>query len=230
MSNGKKRAKRFIDTLETINEKDMVRDAKTGKEMSYRQYRKLEDKQDIDEDKKEFPRLAKKGFFGEPPKKNRFGKQVQQREDQSVFDYQTKGKPIKKIVGKIKRAMGMSGLKDGGKPKPYGMKHGGKPYGMKREDAMDNIKKVAKKMASGGSGNTPKRRNKVAAALRLDDRYRPRIVRDKTKYNRKSKWSKHYGMKTGGSPKKPYGMKHGGSGKSVCRGMGAATRGGNYNR
>ena len=37
-------------------------------------------------------------------------------------------------------------------------------------------------------------------------------------------------MKAGGSPKKPYGMKHGGSGKSVCRGMGAATRGGNYTR
>tara|TARA_R100001443_G_C3330486_1_gene172202 strand:+ start:547 stop:1131 length:585 start_codon:yes stop_codon:yes gene_type:complete len=123
MSNGKKRTKRtkgtkrtkrFLDTIETINEKDMVRDAKTGKEMSYKQYRKLEDKQDIDEDKKEFPRLAKKGYFGELPKKNRFGKQVQQREDKSVFDYQTKGKPIKKIVGKIKRAMGMSGLKEGG--------------------------------------------------------------------------------------------------------------------
>ena len=110
MSNGKKRARRFIDTAKTINKKDMVRDAKTGKEMSVRQYRKLEKKQNIDEDKKEFPRLAKKGYFGEPPKKNRFGKQVQQREDKSVFDYQTKGKPVKKVVGKIKRAMGMSGV------------------------------------------------------------------------------------------------------------------------
>ena len=120
MSNGKKRARRFLNTIKTINEKDMVRDAKTGKEMSYKQYRKLEDKQNIDEDKKEFPRVAKKGYFGEPPKKNRFGKQVQQREDKSVFDYQTKGKPIKKIVGKIKRAMGMSGLKLGGKTIPEG--------------------------------------------------------------------------------------------------------------
>ena len=101
---------------------------------------------------------------------------------------------------------------------------------IKREDAMDNIKKVAKKMGSGGSGKSVKSRNKIAAALRLDDRYKPKIVRDRTKYNRKSKWSKHYGMKAGGSPKKPYGMKHGGSGKSVCRGMGAATRGGNYTR
>jgi hypothetical protein len=125
------RAKRFINTVRTINEKDMVRDAKTGKEMSYKQYRKLEDKQNTDEDKKLYPTLTKLGHFGETPKKNRFGKQVQQREDKSVFDHQTKGKPVKKIVGKIKRAMGMSGLKDGGKPKPYGMKYGGKPYGMK---------------------------------------------------------------------------------------------------
>ena len=114
MSNGKKRARRFIDTAKTINKKDMVRDAKTGKEMSVKQYLKLEKKQNIDEDKKKYPRLAKKGYFGEPPKKNRFGKQVQQREDKSVFDYQTKGKPIKKVMGKIKRAMGMSGLKEGG--------------------------------------------------------------------------------------------------------------------
>ena len=115
MSNGKKRARRFIDTAQTINKKDMVRDAKTGKEMSVKQYLKLEKKQNIDEDKKKYPRLAKKGYFGESPKKNRFGKQVQQREDKSVFDYQTKGKPVKKVVGKIKRAMGMSGLKKGGR-------------------------------------------------------------------------------------------------------------------
>ena len=60
---------------------------------------------------------------------------------------------------------------------------------IKREDAMENIKKVAQGMKHGGK-------------------------------------AKPYGMKYGG---KPYGMKRGGKPKgSICRGMGAATRGGKY--
>ena len=60
---------------------------------------------------------------------------------------------------------------------------------IEREDAMDNIKKVAQGLKHGGK-------------------------------------AKPYGMKYGG---KPYGMKRGGKPKgSICRGMGAATRGGKY--
>ena len=60
---------------------------------------------------------------------------------------------------------------------------------IEREDAMDNIKKVAQRLKHGGR-------------------------------------AKPYGMKYGG---KPYGMKRGGKPKgSICRGMGAATRGGKY--
>ena len=109
MSNGKKRARRDIDTVKTKNKKGMVRDAKTGKEMPFRQFMELRTKQEIDEDRKKFP------FSPVSTQTYKRMKRAKPRiEDKSVFDYQTKGKPVKKVVGKIKRAMGMSGLKEGG--------------------------------------------------------------------------------------------------------------------
>ena len=45
---GRNRAKRFVDTINTINEKDMVRDSKTGKEMSLKQFDNLRKKQRIE--------------------------------------------------------------------------------------------------------------------------------------------------------------------------------------
>lgn len=124
---GKSRARRFIDTVDTSTSKfdkqnkDMVRDAKTGKEMTYRQFRELQTKQEIDEDRKRWP------FSPVSTQTRKRMERAKPRiEDRSVFDHQTKGKPIKKLVGNVKRAMGMSGLKYGGQPKkPYGMKSGG---------------------------------------------------------------------------------------------------------
>ena len=112
---GRNYAKRFTQTLDT-RKNDTVRDAKTGKEMSMRQFNNLRKKQRIESNRKNYPSLTP----GMNKKQNIFGKQVEQREDKSVFDYQTKDKPVKKVVGKIKRAMGMSGLKNGGQVKARG--------------------------------------------------------------------------------------------------------------
>ena len=66
-----------------------------------------------------------------------------------------------------------------------------------------------------------KKRNPVAWSLQ-NSMFKPRVVKDKTKYNRKKYKSYSVdGMKSGG---KVYGMKHGGK----CKGMGKATRGGKY--
>lgn len=172
MSNGKKRARRDIDTIKTINEKDMVRDAKTGKEMPFRQFMELRTKQEIDEDRKKFP------FSSVSTQTYKRMKRAKPRiEDKSVFDYQTKGKPVKKVVGKIKRAMGMSGLKEGGKTIPEG---------------------------SEGAG------------LRALKAEAPEVVSEMG-------YKKKGGIVEGINNIK--GMKNGG----VCRGMGAATKGGSFN-
>ena len=61
-----------------------------------------------------------------------------------------------------------------------------------------------------------KKRNPVAWSLQ-NSMFKPRVVKDKTKYNRKK-------FKLYSSGGKVYGMKHGGK----CKGMGKATRGGKY--
>tara|TARA_R100001530_G_scaffold46988_1_gene35304 strand:- start:305 stop:787 length:483 start_codon:yes stop_codon:yes gene_type:complete len=101
----------------------MLRDPKTGKEMSGRQFVDLVQKEDFDAE------LAENK--GNRP---RIGSTKQQKalrgriEDRSVFDHHMKDKSLlKKAVGNVKRAFGKSGLKYGGKVKPYGMKRGGSP-------------------------------------------------------------------------------------------------------
>ena len=46
---GKSRARRWIDTTATENKDNMVRDAKTGKEMPYRQFMELRAKQELED-------------------------------------------------------------------------------------------------------------------------------------------------------------------------------------
>ena len=85
---------------------------------------------------------------------------------------------------------------------------------IKREDAMDEIKKIAQGKMNGGALKQIPPKNKGLSKL-------PTSVRNQMGF-------KKYGGKTkgmmGGGKVKPYGMKHGG----MCKGMGAATRGGKY--